>query len=87
MPGDTFEQTYMNPGIYDYFCPFHPWAEDKVIVYDVFGHEPDHEYDSLPPLVVTSETSNGSVLVEHSQALFLETKSMWTYDRHCNYKT
>ena len=77
MPGDTFEQTYMNPGEYDYFCPLHPWAEDKIIVYDVFGNEPDHEYESLLPLVVSSETSNGSVMIENSQALFLETRSMW----------
>ena len=77
IPGQTFEHTYFKEGIYDYFCPVHPWASGKVVVHDAYGNPPGYEYNPLPPLIVTSESSLGSLMIESGQELYLETKSMW----------
>lgn len=31
-PGDTFEYTFPAPGIYDYYCIYHPWMHGTVVV-------------------------------------------------------
>lgn len=31
-PGDTFEYTFASPGVYDYYCTYHPWMHGTVVV-------------------------------------------------------
>lgn len=31
-PGDSFEFTFTSPGIYDYYCIYHPWMKGSIIV-------------------------------------------------------
>ena len=30
MPGDTFEQTFAEPGLYEYYCMLHPWMTGTI---------------------------------------------------------
>lgn len=84
MPGDTIQKKFEQSGVFPYFCRMHPWATGMVTVIS----ENDQvapiisDSDSLnseknnPVLLVSSETSSGSVMVENNTPLILPNKDL-----------
>lgn len=74
-PGKSVKSTFDKPGTFQYFCELHPWATGSVFVSDTSVRS-SREPVSQSPLIVRSVTSEGSLLIENNDNVYLNEKSL-----------
>ena len=77
MPGDTLQKKFEKTGVFTYFCRLHPWATGVItVISDKQETTPIPTDTDKPVLLVASETSSGSVMVENRGTLIIPNKDL-----------
>ena len=74
-PSKSVKATFDKPGAFQYFCELHPWATGRVFVSDTSVRS-SREPVSQSTLIVRSVTSEGSLLIENNDNVYLNEKSL-----------
>lgn len=75
MPQKKFQHRFDKEGLFKYYCKLHPWATGQVIVYDENMEAPKIFEKPQIPLIVSSVSSGGSLLIENNGILTLKEKN------------